>query len=208
MNFGQLASKMTPKGWAMAGGAAAAAIVFLVLIMNFASKPSYSTLMTGVDPTQTGKITSTLSTKGIAYQIQNNGTAIAVQSDKTGDARIALATAGLLNGTSQPGFELFDKQQLGASNFQQQITYQRALEGQLGAGAARAAQPPGPALLRQLAVVQRGGAAVGLRHARPQLRQGHRAARRLQRSGSAAQQGHDHRLLRHAAVAQLRRLGS
>ena len=131
MNFGQLASKMTPKGWAMAGGAAAAAIVFLVLIMNFASKPSYSTLMTGVDPTQTGKITSTLSTKGIGYQIQNNGTAIAVQSDKTGDARIALATAGLLNGTSQPGFELFDKQQLGASNFQQQITYQRALEGQL-----------------------------------------------------------------------------
>ena len=122
---------MTPKGWAMAGGAAAAAIVFLVLIMNFASKPSYSTLMTGVDPTQTGKITSTLSTKGIGYQIQNNGTAIAVQSDKTGDARIALATAGLLNGTSQPGFELFDKQQLGASNFQQQITYQRALEGQL-----------------------------------------------------------------------------
>ena len=131
MNFGQLASKMTPKGWAMVGGAAAAAIVFLVLIMNFASKPSYSTLMTGVDPTQTGKITSTLSTKGIGYQIQNNGTAIAVQSDKTGEARIALATAGLLNGTSQPGFELFDKQQLGASNFQQQITYQRALEGQL-----------------------------------------------------------------------------
>src|SRR5690349_4120424 len=131
MNFGQLASKMTPKGWAMVGGAAAAAIVFLVLIMNFASKPSYSTLMTGVDPTQTGKITSTLSTKGIGYQIQNNGTAIAVQSDKTGDARIALATAGLLNGTSQPGFSLFDKQQLGASNFQQQITYQRALEGQL-----------------------------------------------------------------------------
>ena len=87
--------------------------------------------MTGVDPTQTGKITSTLSTKGIGYQIQNNGTAIAVQSDKTGEARIALATAGLLNGTSQPGFELFDKQQLGASNFQQQITYQRALEGQL-----------------------------------------------------------------------------
>ncbi|MGZ4182411.1 MAG: flagellar basal-body MS-ring/collar protein FliF [Solirubrobacteraceae bacterium] len=131
MNFGQLASKMTPKGWAMVGGAAAVAIVFLVLIFNFASKPSYSTLITGVDPTQTGKITSTLSTKGIGYQIQNNGTALAVQSDKTGEARIALATAGLLNGTSQPGFELFDKQQLGASNFQQQITYQRALEGQL-----------------------------------------------------------------------------
>jgi flagellar M-ring protein FliF len=131
MNFGQLASKLTPKGWAMVGGAAAVAVVFLVLIFNFASKPSYSTLLTGLDPTQTGKITSTLSTKGIGYQIQNNGTALAVQSDMTGQARIALASAGLLGGTTQPGFELFDKQQLGASNFQQQITYQRALEGQL-----------------------------------------------------------------------------
>jgi flagellar M-ring protein FliF len=45
-------------------------------------------------------------------------------------ARIALATGGLL-GSQQPGFSLFDKSQLGASNFQQQITYQRALEGQL-----------------------------------------------------------------------------
>jgi flagellar M-ring protein FliF len=115
----------------MVGGAAAAAIVFLVVIMHFASAPSYSTLLTGLDPTQTGKITSTLDTKGIGYQIQNNGTALAVQSDKTGPARIALATAGLLSGSTQPGFELFDKQQLGASNFQQQITYQRALEGQL-----------------------------------------------------------------------------
>src|SRR5436305_6211083 len=34
-------------------------------------------------------------------------------------------------GTRQPGCSLFDKSQLGASNFQQQITYQRALEGQL-----------------------------------------------------------------------------
>ena len=41
MNFGQLASKMTPKGWAMAGGAAAAAIVFLVLIIT--SPPSRAT---------------------------------------------------------------------------------------------------------------------------------------------------------------------
>jgi flagellar M-ring protein FliF len=47
-------------------------------------------------------------------------------------ARIALATAGLLGvGSQQPGFELLDKSSLGASNFQQQVTYQRALEGQL-----------------------------------------------------------------------------
>ncbi len=132
MDIRQFISKLTPKGWAMVGGSAAAAIVFLVVIMHFASAPSYSTLLTGLDPAQTGKITSTLDAKGVGYQIQNGGTALAVTSSQTSQARIALATAGLLGvGSQQPGFELLNSSQLGASNFQQQVTYQRALEGQL-----------------------------------------------------------------------------
>jgi flagellar M-ring protein FliF len=132
MDIRQFIGKLTPKGWAMVGGSAAAAIVFLVVIMHFASAPSYSTLLTGLDPAQTGKIESTLSSKGIGYQIQNGGTALAVTSSQTSQARIALASAGLLGvGSTQPGFELLNSQQLGASNFQQQVTYQRALEGQL-----------------------------------------------------------------------------
>ena len=74
---------------------------------------------------------NTLSEHGIGYQLQNNGTAIAVQSNQTGQARIALAGSGQL-GQSQPDFSLFEKQSLGESNFQQQVTYQRALQGQLG----------------------------------------------------------------------------
>ena len=132
MDIRQFITKLTPKGWAMVGGSVAAAIVFLVVIMHFASAPSYSTLLTGLDPAQTGKITSTLDAKGVAYQIQNGGTALAVESSQTSQARIALATAGLLGvGSTQPGFELLNSSQLGASNFQQQVTYQRALEGQL-----------------------------------------------------------------------------
>ena len=130
LNIRQFITKLTPKGWAMIGGSVAVAIVFLMIVMNFASSKSYSTMITALDPAQTGKITSTLDAKGIGYQIQNGGTALAVDSSKVSQARIALATAGLL-GSQQPGFSLFDKSQLGASNFQQQITYQRALEGQL-----------------------------------------------------------------------------
>jgi flagellar M-ring protein FliF len=115
----------------MIGISAAVGILFLYFVLQLASQPSYSTLLTGLDPAQTGKITSTLDTKGIPYQLQNNGTALGVQSDKTAQARVALATAGLLGTGQQQGFSLFDKQQLGSSNFQQQITYQRALEGQL-----------------------------------------------------------------------------
>jgi flagellar M-ring protein FliF len=127
----QLTTKLTPKGWAVVGGSALIGVVFIYMLFSFASKPSYTTLLAGVDPAQTGKITSQLSTQGIPYEIQNNGTAVAVEADKTAQARIALATAGLLNSTSQPGFSLFDNQSLGQSTFQQQVTYQRALEGQL-----------------------------------------------------------------------------
>ncbi len=126
----QFISKLTPRGWLAVGGAAAVAVVFLVIVFQLASAPSYSTMLTGLQPAQTGKITAALDAKGISYQIQNNGTALAVQSGQTAQAQIALATAGLL-GSQQPGMELLNSQQLGASNFQQQITYQRALEGQL-----------------------------------------------------------------------------
>jgi flagellar M-ring protein FliF len=130
MPIRQFVSKLSPKGWAMVGASLAVGIVFLMLVMSFASKPSYSTIETGLDPAQTGKITSALDAKGIGYQLQNGGTALAVTSGQTSQARVALATAGLL-GSSQPGFSLLDSQKLGASNFQQQITYTRALEGQL-----------------------------------------------------------------------------
>ncbi len=122
--------KLSPKGWAMIGGSAAVGIAFLVIMMQMVSAPSYSTLMAGIDPSQTGKIESTLSGQGISYELQNNGTAIAVQSGQTAQARVALATAGLLT-NQQPGFALLNNSSLGQSNFQQQVTYERALEGQL-----------------------------------------------------------------------------
>ena len=130
MPVAQLASRLTTRGWLIAGGAAIGAILFVYLFVHMVSAPSYSTLMSGLDPSQTGKMTSTLSEHGIGYELQNNGTALAVQSNQTAEARVALAGAGLL-GNSQPDFSLFEKTSLGESNFEQQVTYQRALQGQL-----------------------------------------------------------------------------
>jgi len=131
MPTAQLASRLTPRGWLIAGAAAVAAILFVYLFVHTVSQPSYSTLVSGVEPSQTGKMTSTLSAQGINYQLQNNGTAIAVQSNQTAKARVALAGANLLGSTQQNFATLFAKQNLGESNFQQQVTYQRALQGQL-----------------------------------------------------------------------------
>ena len=125
-----LLANITPRGRIVLGAVALGTIVVLILLMRMASAPSYATMLSGLDPAQTGKVTAALDQRGIGWQLQNNGTAIAVDSGKTAQARIALATAGL-PGTAQPGYELLDRQSLGTSNFQQQIDYQRALEGEI-----------------------------------------------------------------------------
>src|SRR3954467_2915331 len=129
-NARNVIANMTPKGRLIAGGSAVAILLLAFFMMRIAGQPSYSTVMAGIDPKQTGKITAALDAKGIKYDVRNNGTALAVDKSQIGAARIALAEKGLPN-SAQPGFELFNDQKLGASDFQQQVTYERALEGQL-----------------------------------------------------------------------------
>src|SRR5436190_8224285 len=121
-NARNLIANMTPKGRLMLGGSAVAILLLVFFMVRIAGQASYTTVMAGIDPAQTGKITSALDAKGVKYEVQNNGTAIAVDKSQIGAARIALAEKGLPN-SAQPGFELFDKQKLGASDFQQQVTY-------------------------------------------------------------------------------------
>ncbi len=123
-------ANITPRGRIVLAAVALGTVVALFLLMRMASAPSYATLMTGLDPAQTGRVTASLDERGIGYELQNNGTAIAVDKGRTAEARIALAGAGL-GGTTEPGYELLDRQKLGTSNFQQQVNYQRALEGEI-----------------------------------------------------------------------------
>ena len=128
--FRNLIANTTPKGRAIMGASVLGVIVFAVILMKVASAPSYTQVVSGMDPSETPKVTTALDKAGVKYEVRNNGTAIAVEKSSEGDAKIALATAGL-PGKTQAGYELFDKQKLGASDFQQQVTYQRALEGEI-----------------------------------------------------------------------------
>ena len=125
-----LLASLSTRGKLLLAGSALAFIVAAVFLVRLASAPAFTDLQAGMDPAQTGKVTAALDAKGIGYELRNNGTGIAVEKSQVSQARIALASAGLGQGT-QPGFELLDKQKLGASSFQQQVAYQRALEGQI-----------------------------------------------------------------------------
>ena len=124
---------MPMKGKLTLAGSALGVVLVAFFLLQLATKPSYETLMSGVQPADTAKVTTALDGAGIAYELQNNGTAIAVQKGTTAQARVALASAGVdTSSTSQPGFEdLMAKQKLGTSDFQQKVTYQRALEGEI-----------------------------------------------------------------------------
>src|SRR3954465_8611837 len=130
MPFRTLLANTTPKGKAVMAASVIGVMVLMIVMFKVASAPSYTTMLTGLDPAETGKITSALDASGVGYEIKNNGTALSVVKGQVAQARIALAEKGL-PGKGQPGFELFDKQKLGASDFQQKVTYQRALEGQI-----------------------------------------------------------------------------
>lgn len=71
-----------------------------------------------------------LKTAGIPYRTEANGSALAVPGDRVYDARILLATAGLPRGGGV-GFELFDRGDLGVSEFTQRVNLRRAIEGEL-----------------------------------------------------------------------------
>jgi flagellar M-ring protein FliF len=121
---------LEPRGQLSIVGCGLLVLVTFYFLYSYAGQPSYATLVTGVDPAQTGQMTKALDTAGISYRIANGGTQIEVRDSQSAQARIALAEKGLTGG-GQVGFEIFNKVSMGATAFQQKIDYQRALEGEI-----------------------------------------------------------------------------
>jgi flagellar M-ring protein FliF len=118
------------KGQVTIVGAAVAVIAAAFFLYGFAGKPSYTTLASGLQPSDSGDVTQALESAGIGYRLGNGGTSVSVPENDVAAARVALAKHGLPRG-SHVGFELFDKKSLGVTDFQQKVDYQRALEGEI-----------------------------------------------------------------------------
>src|ERR1700712_3960204 len=130
MNVQAIFKEMTPRARIGLGASLLAVVAVTFFLLKMATAPSYQTIMAGIQPAQSDKITTALAARGVSYQLLNGGTELAVKGAQVGDARVALANAGVNAGScTKPGMELLDTQKLGSSDFQQQVTYQRALEG-------------------------------------------------------------------------------
>jgi len=106
-------------------------LVFLTLYKNTAngSIKGYSVLFENTSAGDSALIIQQLEKDKIPYKILNEGT-IAVPSEDVYKQRIAIAAMGIPK-NSKVGFEIFDKTEFGATDFEQKIKYLRALEGEL-----------------------------------------------------------------------------
>jgi len=111
-------------------GLGAALIALLVVASMWMREPDYKTLFSNVESRDGGAIVTVLNQRNIPYKFADNGATILVPADQVYTLRLQLAEQGLPRGGSV-GFELLDKPQFGASQFTEQVTYQRALEGEL-----------------------------------------------------------------------------
>ena len=113
-------------------GSVGLAIVAVVGFGSYVlSRPDMVTLYTGLSPQDVSRIGAALTEAGISFDVSSDGTKVLVPPASTAQARMQLAEKGL-PASSTAGYELFDKLgSMGLTSFMQEITRNRALEGEL-----------------------------------------------------------------------------
>jgi flagellar M-ring protein FliF len=110
-------------------GLAALAAV-LVASWLWSRAPEWRVLYSNLSDRDGGAIVAQLAQMGVPYKFTEGGGALVVPAGAVHDTRLRLATQGLPKG-SIVGFELLENQKLGATQFQEQVNFQRGLEGEL-----------------------------------------------------------------------------
>ena len=105
-------------------------VLIVVIVSSVGMRPSMSTLFSNLQSADAAAITDRLRDLKVPYELSDDGSLIKVPSNQVYDLRLKMVTQGLPAGGTV-GFEIFDKQSFGTSEFGQKVDYQRALQGEL-----------------------------------------------------------------------------
>ena len=108
----------------------AALVLGGIALASFLGKASYAPLFTGLAAADASSITDQLQTDGVPYQLTDGGASILVPQDKVYSERLKAASNNLPS-SNEGGYSLLDKMGVTSSEFQQDVTYKRAIEGEL-----------------------------------------------------------------------------
>lgn len=107
-----------------------ASVIGFIFLMSWVREPEYAVLFSNLEPQDASKIVERLKEKKVEYKLTDNGRTILVPKQNVYELRLQFAGEGLPN-SSIVGYEIFDKSNIGVSDFVQKINYKRALEGEL-----------------------------------------------------------------------------
>ena len=105
-------------------------VAVVVAITMWSSQGDYKVLYANLSDKDGGAIIAQLSQMNVPYKHSDGGAAILVPAAQVHDLRLKLASAGLPKG-SVVGYELMDGARFGQTQFQERLTFQRGLEGEL-----------------------------------------------------------------------------
>src|SRR6185369_3397979 len=113
---------------AMAGLAVLAVIIGVTQVGGSSGAWEYA--FTNLSAEDSADAAANLKAAKIPFKLDAGGTALSVPASQVYDVRLMLAAAGLPRGGGV-GFEIFDRGDLGVSEFTQRVNLRRAIEGEL-----------------------------------------------------------------------------
>ena len=102
----------------------------LIFAVSVDREPQKAVLFSNLTDDDAARIVEKLRGANIPYEFGSGNTALLVPEKQVHETRLMLASEGLPSGGGV-GFEVFDQQRFGESEFTEQVKYHRALEGEL-----------------------------------------------------------------------------
>jgi flagellar M-ring protein FliF len=123
--------RMGPVRVALLGGVVLGMVAFFFFMSSRLAQPPMGLLFGDLSAQEAGQIVNRLETQGIPHDVRAGGGQVWVPADRALKLRMSFAEQGIPRGGSV-GYEIFDKSdQIGATNFVQNLNLVRALEGEL-----------------------------------------------------------------------------
>ncbi|MEM6647807.1 MAG: flagellar basal-body MS-ring/collar protein FliF [Bacteroidota bacterium] len=129
-NVRDFLSRLSSGQKAMLGLVVAGSIVALGSLVYLNSQPRYALLFGNLQPADANVIVEALRDEGIGFDLKAQGTAIHVPRERVHELRLRFASEGL-GSDGIKGYEVFDGNSLGMTQFMQELNEKRATEGEL-----------------------------------------------------------------------------
>ena len=105
-------------------------VAIAVIGMVMGRQAEWRVLYSNLADKDGGAVIAQLTTMNVPYKYTEGGGAIMVPAERVHDVRLKLASQGLPKG-SVSGFEMMEANRFGMTQFQERLTFQRGLEGEL-----------------------------------------------------------------------------